>query len=815
MQQKAKKNVTSTSNTSFMLTALPPFLRNLLRDKFFAFLNILGLTLGITTGIIMLLIWQHEIDYDKHFPLHERIYRVGGDQKQTGLFLHTAQNSPALGVVLPLEMPEVVSSVTLLPLPPTLVSNGVASAEKSFYETGLVMADLPYFSVFRHSFIVGDATSCLAEVNSIVLTERMAKKYFGGTESAINSMLIVDGTSRIVSAVIRDQPDNTHVKFDLLIPLPQTKIADIVSEDFWNPNAYVYILVHEGFDVQAFHQKFAAIYRKYFEPFGVSVGGDYKPILEPLASIHLHSDLNDDLPRGNLSYLYSLSTVALFLILLAGINYVNLSTAKALLRAQSISIRKIIGSSRRKIASALLFESTAVSLCSLVVSGLVVYAVVTLGFVETTLGIPLKFEPVQNTTLLVGSISLALLTGILSGLYPAIYLSSIPALSGLKGILKHGRSASALRGVLVTTQLAVSVLVVMCTWQMGSQIDFLHQADLGFQKDNVIIVPLRSDSVTNKIEALKNDFTNRAGITSITTSYQIMGFNMAGVSNWMVETNTGTRQQGFNVAYVGDDFVKTMDMKIIKGRDFVNGQDFENAYLVNEAAVKAMECGDDALGKKIAFFHGEYPGTVVGVLKDFNFQSLHQKVAPLIMVKPRFQAGMLYVRVEQSHAKEALAYMAKQWPHYDPIHPFDYFFLNDSFNEQYNHDESLRTIVSWLSYICIVISLLGIVGLSTFTISLRLKEIGVRKVLGASVFSIIFLVSKRTLQFTVLACILAAPFTWLIMEHWKSNFAYQAPWSFAAFPLIGLGAVLIVFSTILIFTFRAAESNPVDVLKND
>ncbi|HMI65139.1 MAG TPA: FtsX-like permease family protein [Cyclobacteriaceae bacterium] len=796
------------------------FVRIFLKDKFFSTLNILGLALGIAVSIILLLILQNDLTYDQYHEKHKRIYRLGGHLQATGVDGRRSRTARELGAILKEELPEIQAVVRANNWDHTLVKYESKGGEKAFYEEDIVRTDSTYFQVFTHQFIAGDPNTCLTDLNTLVITESKAKKYFGD-EDPINKSLIINNQPWKVTAVIRDLPANTHLKFDILLSrlIDREWVMDkgqVKSEAFWNPDVYMYLLMPEHYNPNDFERKFASIFNKYFKAFGDQVGGKYTPILEPLADIHFHSDLDSDEPHGNIAYLYAFTGIGVFIILLACINYMNLSTAKSVTRATEIAMKKTLGSGKRSLVVSFLGESVFLSFISLALAIVLVFVVLRLTSFNQLIDKNLAPDFLHNPLLLFGSLGIALGIGIISGLYPAFYLPAIPTLHVLKGTFKNRKSSHVLRRVLITTQFAISIFVVVCTLFMQDQIDYVRSKDLGFDKENVLLLPIQDSVVENHISAIKNEFLQNPHITAATTAYNVMGIDIGGSVMW-AESETGMKQQSFSIMFVGDNYMKTMGMKLASGRDFQPGPtaDIQDVFIANEAASKLMGWGNEGVGKKVKFFHAEKDGQVIGIVKDFNFNSLHNAVEPLLIIKTNGDGGFLHLRVQGGNLPQTISYIREKWTHFDTTHPFEYSFLDQRFNEQYKADEVQYKLLSGLSYICIFISLLGLLGLSAFSATQRTKEIGVRKVLGATISNIIFMLSKDVLLLVIVAAILVAPVSYWVMNGWMSNFAYRTELNYLFFIFVTVMALGFVFLTVAFHSMKTARTNPTESLRTE
>jgi len=805
-----------------LLTHIKFAIRVFLKDKFFSTLNILGLALGIAVSIILLLILQNDLNYDKYHVNHKMIYRLGGHLQATGIDFRGSRSARELGNIVKEEFPEIEAVVRANNWDHTLVKYEAKNGEsKAFYEEDIVRTDSTYFKVFTHKFIAGDPQTCLSDLNTLVVTESIAKKYFGD-EEALGKTLLINDEQWKVTGVIEEVPENTHLKFNILL----SRLVDrewavengqLKSEAFWNPDVYTYLLVKENYNPNDFYQKFPTIFNKYFKSFGDQVGGKYDPILESLADIHFHSDLDSDEARGNIIYLYAFTGIGIFIIILACINYMNLSTAKSVSRATEIAMKKTLGSSKRALILSFLGESIFLSFISLLLAIVLVFIVLKATSFNQLIEKNLSPDFLHNPVLLFGSLAIAFGIGIISGLYPAFYLPAVPTITALKGAFKNRKSGHALRKILITTQFAISIFVVVCTLFMQDQIDYIRNKELGFDKDNTLLLPIQDTLVQHQITAIKNEFLQNPRITKATTSYHVMGININGGAVMWAESESGMKQQSFAIMFVGEDYLKTMGMELVDGRDFLPGPkaDIEDVFIANEAAAKLMGWGKDPIGKKVKFFHAPKDGQVIGLVKDFNYNSLHNAVEPLLIIKAREEGGFLHLKVKGENLPETISYIKQKWEHYDPNHPFEYSFLDQRFNEQYKADEVQYKLLSGLSYICIFISLLGLLGLSAFTATQRTKEIGIRKVHGASIPSIIYLLYKEVMVLVILAAVLVVPVSYYIITQWLGNFAYQTSLNYVLFVLVAVVALLFAFFTVAFHSLKTARTNPVDSLKHE
>jgi putative ABC transport system permease protein len=794
--------------------------RVFLKDKFFSTLNILGLALGIAVSIILLLILQNDLTYDQYHVNHKRIYRLGGHLEATGVDARSSRSARELGNILKAEFPEVQNVVRANSWDHTLVKyEDEKGNAKEFYEEDIVRTDSTYFQVFTHKFIAGDPITCLADLNTVVITESTAKRYFGD-EDPLNKSLTIGDELWKVTGIIEDVPENTHLKFDFLLSrlVDREWVMDkgqVKSEAFWNPDVYTYLLFPENYNTADFQAKFPAIYTKYFKQFGDQVGGKYTPILENLADIHFHSDLNGDEPHGNLSYLFAFTGIGAFIILLACINYMNLSTAKAVNRASEIAMKKTMGSSKASLRLAFLSESIFLAFISLIFAvGLVVFVLQATSF-NDLIGKHLSPDFFHNPLLAWGAVGITLVIGVISGLYPAFYLPSVPTIEALKGAFKNRKSSHYLRRVLTTVQFAISIFVVACTLLMKQQIDYVRNKELGFSGDNTVVLPIQDTLVEHQINGIKSEFLRYPGIIGATTSYGVPGHNVNGGPVMWAEGSSGMQQQQFTMMAVGEDFISTMGIEILQGRDFQKGpkSDTDLIFMVNEAAAKLMGWKGSVLGKKMKWFHGPKDGQVIALVKDFNFNSLHNPIEPLLIIKGDHPGGYLMLKVKGENLTATMDHIKSEWSKYDPNHPYEFFFLDDHFNAQYKEDETQHALLTNLSYICIFISILGLLGLSAFTASQRTKEIGVRKVHGATISQIIMLLYRDVMILILIASVLIVPLAYWLMARWMGNFAYKTDINFLLFGVVAVFALIFSFLTVAFHSLKTARRNPAESLK--
>jgi putative ABC transport system permease protein len=804
-------------------------IRTFWKDKFYTLLNIIGLAIGIAVSIIILLYLQNDLTYDKHHVNHEQIYRLVTNVKGPGVEFHTASAAREMGPMLAEDFPEILSFTRLSGMGRILV-NVPDQAESIYNEEEWVRADSTMFDVFTHPFLAGNPETALKEKNSVVLTETLARKYFGEEEALGKTLLLYEEKENFtVTGVIEDLPDNSHVKFDAIVSFIEPREwamqdGEFNSEAIWNPDVFTYLLFPEGYNTTDFFEKLPPFHEKYIKPFGDQVSSELWFYLEPLADVHFTSQQDGDEPQGNIAYVYAFGGIGLFILLLACINYMNLATARSGNRMKEIGMRKVMGSSRRALVLSFLGESVLLSvlalLIALVLVATVLYATPFNDLVEKDLSLNLLDNPI----LLMGAIGICLFMGVVSGLYPAFYLPAISTVQSMKGAFKSSSSGIVLRKTLVILQFTISIAVVICTLLMQDQISYVRNQELGFNREHLMLIPLQDTLVRNQLPYIKNELEQHSGVMGTTVSYSVPGL-WVGNSVFQVEIDSNLTTQSFRTFSVGDNYLETMDIALLAGRDFhenLAGDTDGKSFIINEAA--ARELGwynpgregaklEDALNGRLKFFHGEELGNVVGIVQDFNVSSLHNAIEPTIIIPASEPGGVFYARLKGENLPETMGFIEEKWATYDPNHPFEYEFLDESFDELYRADERQSSLISVLSGICLFISLLGVLGLSAFTAEQRTKEVGVRKVLGASVSQIVYLLFKDVMVLVVVASLVAAPIAYWLMDRWLQDFAYRTDINALLFVLASVAALVIAFATMSFHSVKAARRNPVVSLR--
>lgn len=812
--------------------------RVLLKNKFYSAINILGLAVALSVAMIILLYVQNDMSYDKQHSKHEQIYRVDSRFNINGKDDTYALASQFLPYALKQDYPEVINYTRFRFAGKLLFEID----DRKFYENNFYFADSSLFSVFDYKLLEGDPKTVLDEPNSVILTQSTAKKHFGNS-SAMGEVMKTPTGQYKVTGILEDLPDNVHMPFDGLMSYISLERAqgDLSEQEklggLWSPSDFSFLLLPTDYDPQTLTGKFPEFYAKYMEPFARMAGfnGSFSAGLTKLSDIHFDSNPPQfDLATGNKTYAYAFTAIGIFILVLASINYMNLASARSVGRSKEVGIRKVLGSSKSKLIGQFLSESIIISFLSLILAfGLTALIVNGIG-TNNLMGKVLIFDPLSNMPLTLGALSVTLLIGLLSGIYPAFYLSATSTISALKGVTKTGPGSLLMRKILVVFQFFISVGVITSTLLMKNQIDFINDKDLGFNKDNVVIVQLQDTSLNSRIEVIKSELTQNPNIVGVTDAVVVggdtnLGNNLIGASKSLLRMesiDSVSVDESYPVLFVGDDYVATMQMELVDGRAFDKNlpSDQTQSVMVNEAMVKKMGW-DNPIGRKAGFPFMPQSPKVIGVVKDFNAFSLHSAIEPTIIfhknVSPFLSAQpgwitSLHIHINGKATRNAMDHIENVMAEQNPNSPFEYRFLDTRAEELYRDDIRQSKLTGLLSYICIFISCLGLLGLASFSTSQRIKEIGVRKVLGATIKQLVYLIFKDILWLVILGFVISVPVAYYVINQWLQVFEYTMNLNqtiVIAALLSGTVAVLIAFLTVSFHSVKAASQNPVKALR--
>jgi putative ABC transport system permease protein len=791
--------------------------RNLWKNKIFSFINIFGLASGIACSLLIFLFVKDELSYDRYHKGAENIYRVVKDfVNDDGSRVPDATTPPAVAPAMQREIPGVESVTRVFPSwgRDFLIKYG----DKKLIEQRLYRADSSFFNVFTCEFIKGDAKNVFRDVKSIVITESIAKKYFGKDEPIGKILSVDDIGDMMVGAVIRDIPSNSHFHFDFLISVRTFPGNDMDANWGWY-NFYTYIKLKPGTNIATLTKKLQALFKRNNDE------DENIFYLQRLADIHLTSNLKWELePNGDKLYVYVFTIIAIFILLIAGINYVNLATAKSSARAKEIGIRKVSGAVRGSLINQFLVESI---ITCLIASVLAIIMAQLLSPVANT--ITQKHLTVLGNPMVIGYLlACTLLLGIIAGLFPAIFLSSFKAYAVLKGLKLNENKTLSFRKVLVVVQFTITIVLIIGALVISQQINFIQSSKLGLNKDQVLIV--------------KNSLTRPERTAFLNSAEQIPGVIKAAAANGVVGGQNWTNgmrwkssqnSQLINFLSVNENFLDAIGIEIKEGRNFskqfpadtmnngIPGGPLEQdigGIIINEKAVKDLGIPEPVVGQQLLWSNdGDtmYYMRIVGVAKDFHFTSLRNQIKPFAFINdPRFQ-WYLTIKLSPVNVKQTLAALDKTWKNFSKERPFEYSFLDETFSRLYQSEQRFQKVFITMVVLGIIIACLGLLGLSTFAAQRRVKEIGIRKVLGASVASVVALLSKDFLKLVIISFVLAIPIGWYMMHKWLQDFAYRINIQWTVFVIAAVIALMIALITTSGQALKAAIANPVKNLRTE
>jgi putative ABC transport system permease protein len=800
--------------------------RNLIKNKAFSIINITGLAIGLSCFLLIALYVMDELSFDRFYPNADRIYRINSDIKFGGANLHMPVTSDMMGGLLKKDYPQVEQYTRVY----TFSGDKLIKKGNDYIDEAKVAhVDSTFFDVFEIPVIEGDVKHALDEPNTVVVTESAAKKYFNTTHVVGKTIETKDSKNPLykITAVVKDIPKNAHFHFDFFFSMKNVNYnwGQITSHNF-----FTYLKLKQGADYKAFEKNFDQYVDKYVVPAAKAfmninsmeefkkAGNSLVYTMMPLTQIHLYSDRSFELsPGGNVQYVYIFSAVALFILLIACINFMNLTTAHSANRAKEVGIRKVLGTEKRNLITQFLFESTLMVFFSLLIAIAIVYFVLPLfnNVASKQMAITSLFTPNILPLLVV----LPFVVGLMAGSYPAFYLSAFKPIEILKGKLKLGSKSGGLRSVLVVFQFATSIILIVGTIVVYEQLNYIQTKNLGYNKDQLLIVDGIS-SLNKNVDAFKNEVLQMNGVVTGTVSGFLPVTNSYRSDNTYSKDAVMTALNGFDMQnwYVDYDYIKTLGMQIIKGRNFSRefGGD-STSVIINETTAKTLGYANP-VGQKI-YTSIDSKGataalTIIGVVKNFNFETLHQDVGPLCF-RLGGGGGSGIFKVNTADIKNLIASVQNKWKTLAQGLPFSYRFLNESFDEMYRAEQRAGKIALIFSVLAIFIACLGLFGLATFIAEQRTKEIGIRKVLGASVKGIVQMLSKDFIKLVAIAFVFAVPLAWWAMHTWLQDFAYRISIEWWIFAFAGIMAMIIALLTISFQAIKAAVANPVKSLRTE
>ncbi|MDO5970848.1 ABC transporter permease [Flavivirga aquimarina] len=791
--------------------------RNLIKNKAISSINIIGLAIGIASCLLIVLFVLDELSYDRFNERKDEVFRVVFRANVNGELIKEAVVMPPVAQTLKQEFPEVVDATRFKRIPSPKVSY-----EKNNYRNGkFAYVDPNFFDVFTLPIIKGNKVAPLDKPNTIVLTKNEAIKYFG-KEDPIGKILLVNDLQFEITAIIDNMPNNSHFHFDMLASMVGYSAAKNTS--WMNSGFYTYLVLKKGLDYKSLESKFSAIIEKYMGPqmkeeTGMTFAEFTKDnqlglFLQPLTDIHLNSDFSSASTLeqgGDMKSVYIFCSIALFMLLIACVNFMNLSTASATKRAKEVGVRKVLGSKKSQLIGQFLTEAFFSTAAAMLLA--VILIVIMLPFFNNLFDKELQMTYLLEPQIVFTLVSLLIVISLLAGVYPAFYIASFKPIAALKSKFLSTGNKKGVRSGLVVFQFVISAGLILATLIVDKQMTFIQNKDIGYNKKQLLVLR-ESYFLGPNQTSFKNQILTDPRVERVTSS----GHVPAGVTNNSV-TGIYVNQKfdrRVNIFYIDDEYIPTMGMKLIEGRNFSNnfGADSLN-IIVNETTINKLGYGSNPIGKTMIIGVNDDLKTfkIIGVVKDFHFRSLHQKIEPLIMLN-KSSSGLI-VRAKGADMSGLITSISKLWNNYQVNEPFTYTLLDDSYNETYMAEQRMGTILKIFAILTIFIACLGLFGLVTFTTEQRFKEIGVRKVLGSTVSQIVLMISEYFIKLVMVSFAIAFPLGYYSMNIWLQDFAYRTKIEWPTFLIAGFITICIAFITISFRSIKAAQTNPIKSLRTE
>jgi predicted permease len=780
--------------------------RNIIHHKAFATINIAGLAIGMACSIFIFLWVTNELSYDRFHKNANEIYRITAD---AGDF-NAAVNCAGMPSELKAKIPAVKNFVRISHPSSTVFE----TSNRKFEEKQVFYADSTFLQVFSFTLLKGNRETALMRPDALVITEEMAKKYFGGNDAIGKTLKKNNGDNVIITGILANIPSNSHLQFDFILPLSAIAQSnnDLKTNTWTNFNYYSYLLLDENFkattaSIQGLDKQINKIYKEHVKESQLKI--DFN--LQPLTSIHLHSNYQVDLPgHGNVQYVNIFFVVALFILAIACINFMNLATARSARRAKEVGLRKVVGADRKQLIGQFLGESLLISSLALVIAIGLVWLL--LPAFNSLAGKKLAID-LLNLKMILSLAGIALLTGLISGSYPALFLSGFRPIQVLKGNLKNMGGNLIFRNGLVVLQFVVSIVLLAGTAIVYKQLTFIKNMNLGFDKSNVLYLPM-SGEMWSKQQALKAELKKNPLTENYTIANDLPTNLTSGTVDVQWEGKDPKSQIVFPTLFVDEKFFDVFQMKLLSGRGF--STEFKtdtNNFILNEKAVQVMGMKvSEAVGKQLSMW--DMKGTIIGVVKDFNYKPIQNPIEPMIIGLNRW-GGIAVVRTQPGKTEATIKALEKISADLNPAYPFSYGFLDQDLANLYQGEERMGQLFNLFAILAIFISCMGLYGLSAFMAEQRTKEIGVRKVLGSSVLNVVFLLSKRFTTLILIAVIIAVPIAWFAIDSWLKSFAYRVNADWIIFLIASLAALVIAWITVSYESIKAAIANPVKSLRTE
>ncbi len=789
-------------------------IRNLLRQPVYSLINIVGLAIGMAACMLIVLYIQDELSYDRYHPNAEQIYRIVDDIESGGQTIQTAGSPLSWAPALKRDYPEVEQFVRMRG---TGTSWLFKVGESHFYEKKVIWAETTLFDLFDMPLISGDPKTALAEPFTIVISEEMAAKYFGG-EEAMGQIMGVDNTYDFrVTGIMRDLPANTHMRPDMFTSYSSLATIGSFYRENWevHDNFYTYIQLREDANPADLEARMPDFLERYAGDKFRESGVVLRPSLQPLVDIHLYSQREGELePNGDIRFVVLYTLIAFLIPLIACINFVNLATARSAMRAREVGVRKVMGANRTQLLGQFLGEAVAMAAFAMIIS--VILVELALPAVNAIAGKHLVF-PLSSGLVLTALAFGTIVIGLAAGIYPAVYLSGFVPTEVLKGSLETGTRGLNLRKILVVVQFAMSIFLLVSTTVIYDQLDFIRTKRLGFNKEQVMVIPITGSFQRRNTPVLKERLSQLPGVSDVATTNGVPGMRVIPIMAVRPDGLAPEDHLMMATLEVDENFLDVMEIELVAGRNFSPdwGTDSTMGFLLNETAVRYLNWGTplDAIDRPFEWIpFGGAKGRVIGVVKDFHLRTIHDEIEPVVILSHRYHQYVL-IRLEPGGLPETISRIGETWRNVDASFPLDYTFLDEDYERLYQDDRRLGEVFAIFAMLGVFVACLGLLGLASFSIQQRTREIGIRKVLGSSISTIVVLLSKDFMKYVLLGNLIAWPLAYFVMTRWLQNYAYAAALNFAWFVVGGAVALVIAWLTIGAHAITASRRNPVNALR--
>ena len=775
-------------------------LRNIKKHKGYSFINIIGLAIGMACCLLISIWVLDELSYDKFHENAATLYRVEENQDYMGRIFHVTVTPYPLAPALKDEIPEILDATRYVFPGGLLFRYG----DKAFFEDNTRAVDPSFFQMFTFPFLKGDKNTALNSPYSLVLSEKIAEKYFGD-ENPVGKVISVNNTYEFtVTGVMKNVPHNSSLQFETVIPYEFLRKTGKTNEEFGSNSIWTFIQLQKDIPAEKANEKVFGFIRKRVPESVTSL------LLMPYTRIHLHEYFGYIKEPGAIQYVYIFSIIAFFVLLIACINFMNLSTARSANRAKEVGLRKVVGASKGHLIRQFFGESALFSFIALVFAVIIVNLL--LHAFSTLAAKELSWKVTGIGSVLVGFLLITLFTGLVAGSYPALLLSSFQPAKVLKGNVKSGAGGSRFRKILVVVQFSLSILLIIGTIVVYKQLNYMKNKKLGWDKEHLVYIPLRTDNIKKSYEVLKTELAKDPKILGITGTDQLPSYisSNAGGADWEGKDPNQQILIGINAVDFG--FIETLKIEMREGRSFSRDfpSDLSKAFIINEEVVKIMG-KESVVGERFSFIGRQ--GSIIGVMKNFHYQPVQSKIEPLAITISPDNIRYMLIRIQPESISASLKYIENTWKRIMPNYPFEYRFLDENFDRMYRAEERMGSLLKYFAVLAVFIACLGLFGLASFTAEQRTKEIGVRKVLGAGVSQITILLCREFLMLVLLANVIAWPAAYLVMKNWLKGYAYRTGLDLFTFAAAMAAALVIAFLSVSFQAIRAATANPVDSLR--